>query len=253
MAKTITAIIPITKQTDARQVALGAYDALIGLLESLDPADWDRSTECPGWTVADMVGHVVGAAKAGASRRELARQVVWGMRHSSEYGGNRLDAFNALQVEEHRGLSPAERVAALREFAPRAVDGRMRTPGLFRALSMGIDQAGSTAGFPNSASIAQLVDVIYTRDTWLHRVDIARATSRTLDLGPTDARIVEDVVAEWIGRHGEAVDLTLTGPAGGEFTHGDGGPEFTLDAVEFCRILSGREAGSGPLAQKVLF
>lgn len=118
---------------------------------------------------------------------------------------------------------------------------------------MAIDQAGSTAGFPSSASIARLVDVIYTRDTWLHRVDIARATSRSLTLGTADSRVVEDVVLEWIGRHDTAVDLTLTGPAGGRFTHGAGGPALTLDAVEFCRILSGRAPGSGLLAHKVLF
>lgn len=253
MTKPLESIAPITKQTDAAEVALDAYDSLIELLGTLEPADWGRATECPGWTVADMVGHLIGAAKAGASKRELIRQVVWGMRHRGDYAGSRLDAFNALQVAEHRGLTPAERVATLREIAPRAVAGRMRTPNLLRKQLMAIDQTGSTAGFPRSASIAQFVDVIYTRDTWMHRVDIARATGRSLTLGVADSRVIEDVVLEWIGRHDTAVDLTLTGPAGGRFTHGENGPEITLDAVEFCRILSGREADSGLLAQKVLF
>lgn len=253
MTKTIDSITAISKQTDASDVALAAYASLIELLEQLDDDDWARHTECPDWTVADMVGHLIGAAKAGASKRELVRQVIWGSRHRGEYDGNQLDAFNALQVSDHSGLTPAERVAALREIAPRAVAGRMRTPNLLRKQSMPIDQAGSTAGFPSSASVAQLVDVIYTRDTWLHRVDIARATGRSLALGAADTRIIEDVVVEWIGRHDKAVDLTLTGPAGGRFTHGTGGPTLDLDAVEFCRILSGRAPGSGLLAHKVLF
>lgn len=253
MTKTIDSITAISKQADASDVALAAYGSLIELLEGLDDDDWARPTECPDWTVADMVGHLIGAAKAGASKRELVRQVIWGSRHRGEYGGNQLDAFNALQVSEHSGLTPTERVAALREIAPRAVAGRMRTSNLLRKQSMPIDRAGSTAGFPSSASVARLVDVIYTRDTWLHRVDIARATGRSLTLGAADIRIIEDVVLEWIGRHDKAVDLTLTGPAGGRFTHRTDGATLTLDAVEFCRILSGRAPGSGLLAHKVLF
>jgi hypothetical protein len=32
-----------------------------------------------------------------------------------------------------------------------------------------------------------------------------------------------------------------------------GGTELDLDAVQFCRILSGREQGTGPLATRVSF
>jgi hypothetical protein len=34
--------------------------------------------------------------------------------------------------------------------------------------------------------------------------------------------------------------LHLTGPAGGRWTVGTGGPQLELDVVEFCRALSGR-------------
>jgi uncharacterized protein (TIGR03083 family) len=253
MAKTTEAITPISRQTDAREVALAAYDALITLLDGLGPDAWSRPTECPGWTVADMVGHLIGAAQAGASKRAMMRQMIWGIRHRREFDGNTMDAFNALQVAEHRDLTPVQRVAALRALAPRAVAGRMATPSWLRRRAFGTDQTGSTAGFPESVTVGHLVDVVYTRDTWLHRVDIARATGCELPLGWVDGRIVEDVVAEWIGRHDQPVRLTLTGPAGGQFSHGDDGPEIALDAIEFCRVLSGRECGSGLLAWKVLF
>ena len=63
-----------------------------------------------------------------------------------------------------------------------------------------------------------LLDVILTRDPWMHRVDIARATGREMVLTPEhDGRIIADVVAEWARRHGQPFTLTLTGPAGGEF------------------------------------
>jgi hypothetical protein len=92
------------------------------------------------------------------------------------------------------------------------------------------------------------------RDYWMHRVDLARATGNELELSAShDGRIVADVVAEWAHAHAKPFALTLEGPAGGPYVHGDHGDELRLDAVEFCRILSGRGSGSGLLAQEVPF
>jgi hypothetical protein len=102
--------------------------------------------------------------------------------------------------------------------------------------------------------LGYLMDRIYTRDAWLHRVDIARATGQELVLtAEHDGRFVADVVAEWAKVHGQPYRLTLTGPAGGTWTSGVGGEEITLDALEFCRILSGRAPGQGLLVHQVPF
>ena len=103
-------------------------------------------------------------------------------------------------------------------------------------------------------SVGYLMDRIYTRDAWMHRIDIAFATRRTLDLtADHDGRLVADVVDEWANAHGRPYDLTSTGPAGGRWSSGAGGATMTLDAVAFCRVLSGRAAGDGLLAQQVPF
>jgi hypothetical protein len=114
---------------------------------------------------------------------------------------------------------------------------------------------GSTAsGMPERDTLGHLVDVIITRDVWTHRVDIARAAGRELVLDPdVDGAIVADVVAEWAGRHRQPFELLLGGPAGGTFTRGDGGQRLELDAVDFCRVLSGRAEGDGLLQVRVLF
>ena len=65
--------------------------------------------------------------------------------------------------------------------------------------------------------------------------------------------IVADVVAEWAGRHGRPYRLELEGPAGGRFGRDDAGEVITLDAVAFCRVLSGRAPGAGLLATQVPF
>ena len=99
-----------------------------------------------------------------------------------------------------------------------------------------------------------LFDVVLTRDTWMHRADISRAVGRALELTPEhDGVLVADVVAEWAGRHGRPYRLRLTGPAGGEWAAGEGGEELELDAVDFCRLLSGRGQGAGLLGQQVPF
>lgn len=254
-ARSVDDIRPIAFDTDARTIGLGVYDRLLTLLEELEPRDWEAPTDCPAWTVADMVGHLIGAARGNASLREAVRQQLSGMRHKDEFSGNSLDAVNALQVRDHAGLSPEQRIAELRAICPRAVAGRMRFPRLLRSVRVPLDHSGSTAdGMPRSLSLGHLVDVIYTRDVWLHRVDIARATGRALNLDPAvDGRVVEDVVAEWARRHGQPFRLVLSGPAGGTFQRGHDGPQLAEDAVEFCRILSGRADGDGLLTTRVLF
>lgn len=240
--RSVDQLTRITRDTDAEQVALGAYAGLIDLLERLEPRHWEAPTECTGWDVAAMVGHLIGAGKAGASLPESLRQQWHGKRQAARFGGNSLDAANDLHVSEHAALTPGERIAALKEVAPRAVTGRLGLPRVLRRVPVPLDAGGSTAtGMPRTFPLGQLMDAVYTRDVWLHTVDISRATAVPHEPNPAvDGRIVEDVVAEWAVRHGEPFGLVLDGPAGGRFRQGSGGVALHLDAVEFCRILSGR-------------
>jgi hypothetical protein len=97
-----------------------------------------------------------------------------------------------------------------------------------------------------------LFDMGFTRDAWVHRIDIARAAGIAPELtAEHDGRIVADILAEWSRRHGQPYTLTLRGPAGGDFTGGHGGEEQAVDAVEFVRILSGRAEGAGVLRHKL--
>ncbi|HEX6338969.1 MAG TPA: maleylpyruvate isomerase family mycothiol-dependent enzyme [Jiangellaceae bacterium] len=253
------ALIPrIGARTDAQAVALAAYDRLLALLGRLGSDDWQSPTECPGWTVADMVGHVIGAARSATSLRQQLRRALKARRLLAEHGGNLLDAINAVQVREHAHLRPQERITLLRQVAPRAVAGRTNlSRTLLRRVPIANPPGGSTPeGSPDRLTVGQLSEVIWTRDVWMHTVDIARATGRRLDPARSvDGRIVEDAVAEWARRHGQPFLLFLSGPAGGLFSQGDSaaGPRINLDAIEFCRILSGRAYGTGLLATRILF
>jgi hypothetical protein len=95
-----------------------------------------------------------------------------------------------------------------------------------------------------------LSDVIMTRDPWMHRADLAQATGAPMALtADHDGVLVDDVVREWAARHGRPFTLRLTGPAGGSW--GSDGPALELDAVEFCRAISGR--GTVPFDTEVPF
>lgn len=240
----------------AGEVGLAAYDQLLDLLRRLDHDHWSAQTDCDRWDVAAMVGHMIGAAKGHLSLREMGRQLIHGVRNAGAYGGNALDATNELQVAEHAELQPRERVEVLAEIAPRAVAKRTTMNGLLRLSPVPLDggKGSMMGGLPRFITMGHLMDVIYTRDVWLHAVDIERATGVKADRsGTIDTRIIHDAVGEWLDRHGQPVRLHLTGDAGGTFTQGTGGPELTADAVEWARIVSGREQAEGLLGQPVLF
>ena len=235
-------------RTTAMALAATEYRRYLDLLAGLAPADWSRPTDCPDWDVRAMAGHVLGMAEMAASAREAVRQ----LRAAARRGGDSLDALNALQVEERAGLGPEEVIARLAAAGPRAARSRARRPALLRRLPMPEPQrVGDTT---ERWTLGFLNDVIWTRDTWMHRVDTTRATGRTMVLtADHDGVLVADIAAEWAGRHRHPCDLRLTGPAGGSWSWGSGGPRLELDAVEFCRILSGRAAGVGLLAVHVPF
>lgn len=244
----------ITRRTDARSVGLAAYGQLDALLRTLGETDWSAPTACPGWSVSDMVGHLIGAARGNASVVEFTRQQLWGLRHRKDYGGNPLDATNGLQISDQAGRPDTERADVLRDVAPRAIRGRLRLSAWLGSVKVPLSTSGSAVGMPRSVNLGRLLDVVYTRDVWMHTIDIAEAVARPLSLDePVNRRIVQDVVLDWSRRHRQPFDLTLTGPAGGQFHWGTGGSVLELDAIDFCRTLSGRSAGEGLLQVKILF
>src|SRR5205085_910601 len=81
-----------------------------------------------------------------------------------------------------------------------------------RSRTMSVDMPGVHERW----ALSYLFDIIFTRDSWMHRVDITRATRHEMMLTPEhDGRIVADVVAEWARRHGKPSRPVLGRPAGG--------------------------------------
>ncbi len=241
--------IPPIDRAEAMRLAEAEDDRFVAFLRTLQADDWHQQTDCDRWDVQAMVAHVLGAAKDYSTLPRTVRSQVAGARLARKLGlSEPLDGVNERQVRNHAELGPAELIEELELWAPRLRAARRRFPRPLRRMPL------SAMGL--RFRLGQLIDVILTRDVWMHRVDISRATGRPLELDAAhDGRLVADVVADWAGRHGAAFDLVLTGPAGGHFVGGEPAERehHELDAVEFCRIVSGRSSGPGLLEQKVVF
>jgi uncharacterized protein (TIGR03083 family) len=245
-------IEPLTHQ-EAMRLQAQELDRTLTLLRSLDEQAWTTRTECPAWDIRAMYQHVLGACEAGASMRENVHQLRVARKDRKRDGGPLEAALSGLQVRERADLSGAQILERLAAIAPKTVRGRGRTPGVVRNHAK-LEIDGPVF---ETWKLGYLIDTIYLRDLWMHRVDAAHALGRPLELSAEhDGRIVADVVAEWARRHGQPFVLELTGPAGATFTHGadtPGAEHLAIDAVEFCRTLAGRAPATGLLTTVVPF
>jgi uncharacterized protein (TIGR03083 family) len=234
-------------RAEAMAFASDEFGRWLDLLRGLTPNEWAAPTECEPWDVRAMTAHVLGATESHSSLREMAHQM---RAYRAAKDGPMIDAMTALQIRDRAELTTEDVVARFERAAPRSVRARRRMPGLVRRMPMKVDPPFDRDGW----RLGYLMDIIYNRDAWMHRADVSRAIGRDMVLTTEhDGRLIADVVAEWARRHGKPFTLILAGPAGGTYVAGDGGEHIELDAVEFCRILSGRAQGTGLLSTEVPF
>jgi uncharacterized protein (TIGR03083 family) len=246
MGPVSTARKPVMDRETAMRLAATEYGRFHQTLVDLEPQEWTLPTNCPGWDVRAMAAHLLGMADMAASPWEGRRQVKGATKRKGVF----IDELTSLQIEERAELDPAHIVAQYERAGPKAVKGRRRTPALIRRRTL---PAAQTDGL-EPWTMGYLLDVILTRDPWMHRMDIAAVTGREPALtADHDGILVDDVVREWASRHGQPCVLTLTGPAGGSWTFGGDGPQLQYDAVEFCREVGGRGAPEGVLKTLVPF
>ncbi len=240
-------IAPINHR-EGMALAEAEYKRFTDVLGRLQPEDWSKQTVNTDWNVEQLVAHNLGFAEGNASFRVFAKAMRAGKKRAKEKGYDHfVHGMNEVQVEEREHLSPAELVAGWSATWPKALKGRRRFPPFLRWIPLDF---GPVIGKKPIGSY--LMDRCYTRDTWMHRIDICRAVGLDPVLTPEhDGRIIEDMVAEWTQLYDLSVTLHLEGPAGGTYVRGHGAEELTVDAVEWIWILSGRGTGSGLLGKEL--
>jgi uncharacterized protein (TIGR03083 family) len=240
-------IAPINHR-EAMELAEAEYKRFTDVLDQLQPDDWSKPTVNTDWNVKQLVAHNLGFGESNASFRVFAKAMRAGKKRAAEKGYDHfIHGTNEVQVEEREHLSPAQLVERFNTTWPKALKGRRRFPPFLRWIPLDF---GPVIGKQPMGSY--LMDRCFTRDTWMHRIDICRAVGLDPVLTPEhDGRIIEDMVAEWTRLYELDVTLHLEGPAGGTYVSGDGSEELTVDAVEWIWILSGRGTGSGLLEKEL--
>lgn len=224
---------PLTR-AEGQALMATQNEAILDTFRSLSPEEWNAVTDCDPWTVKDIAAHLIGWAAALTSPPEYVRQLAARRRFKQRFG-NTTDAQNQVQVEMRSHLSPAELVKELEKRLPRFA--RVRA-------GLGIVGKGVPLYLPDPFGLTNasyLMMTIFTRDAFMHRIDVSRATEREPVLGGPEARLIEDVAVDWSRRVGAAARLHLTGPAGGEYLVGTAPrADLSADAVVFARVLAGR-------------
>ncbi len=221
------------------------YSDMLGQLRS---GDWAMQTVNSDWNVKQLTQHVLGFAQSNASFRVFVKGMRAGKKRATVKGYDHfIHGMNEVQVEERECLTTDELVAQWEETWPKALKGRRHFPPFMRPIPLDF---GPVIGKKPMGSY--LMDVVFTRDTWMHRIDTCRAVGIQPVLTPEhDGRLIGDMVAEWTKLYDLSVSLHLEGPAGATYVRGTGDEELRIDAVEWIWILSGRGTGTGLLKKEL--
>jgi len=237
------AIPPLTHD-GAVSMAKLELERFLALVSSFSEDDWEKPTVCTLWNVRQVVAHVTGACASYAHWSEFKRQGNPKVQRPYRARGlSFLDSMNQIQVDDRASLTPTALIDELQTVGSRAIATRARIPVLLRALRMPLPALGGIV------PIGYLTDVIYTRDMWMHRLDLCRATGCEMIMTPAhDGRIIALVVRD-LGKKLAAklrttsVVYHLSGDVGGIWLLGSKAPTAAtihLDVLDFNLLASGR-------------
>ena len=228
--------IPSISHREWGELGRAQNAALLALLAGLDEEEWRAPTDCEGWDVKDIATHVLAWAEAITSPTIYTKQWIAGIREKKSFGGNALDATNDFQIKLRRDLSTAELQERLGIHLRRQATFLARAGIPLKVVPYKEPFAG------HWVNLGYVANVIFTRDHYMHRLDISRAVGRDPEPAEGDARLVADIVKEWTKRSKASVVLELSGPAGGAFRCGSGASgSIRGDAYDFTRRLAGRK------------
>lgn len=239
----------------------GSWDSIDALLAGLTAAQWQAPTALPGWTVHDVVAHMVGTERMLSGEPVPESEVA-----KPDHVHNEIGALNQRWVDHLRDESPEAMLATFRD-----VIGRRKA-----TLSAMSDDEWNTVTLtpagPDSYGRFMRVRVF---DCWMHEHDIRDAVSAPAPddaYSGADARLALDEMTSSMGfvvakkggaPDGSRVELALTGPLARTIRVAIDGraavvPDFggqqptaavSIDGRQFVRLAGGRPmVGHAPQA-----
>lgn len=151
----------------------------IALAETFGPAEWDAPTDCPGWTVKDVVSHLIGIERSLLGDPEPEHTLPADLPHVRNDFGQALE----VAVDVRRPV-PGERVLTeLRE----TLDRRL-------AALQEIDPAQETLSPDGRMGPYARLMMFRAFDCWIHEQDIRRAVGRPGNLDAPGAACARRVM-----------------------------------------------------------
>ncbi|MGW5387895.1 maleylpyruvate isomerase family mycothiol-dependent enzyme [Nocardia sp. NPDC003963] len=201
-------------RTELTALLSAQFEALADLVTVLDENRWRTPTSLPGWTVFDVLSHVIGTEsmllgdKPPARDRQAPDIDVQTLPHVH----NEIGAFNEIWVQRLRPRPGTELLDLYRE-----VIGRRR------AALAALDDAGWSAPTPSPVGEVPYARFMRVRlfDCWMHELDIADALGEQVDEGGARGELAfaefANSLPRVIAKRGKApagslITLALTGP-----------------------------------------
>jgi uncharacterized protein (TIGR03083 family) len=241
-------------KADVLSALFAEWVAIVAVVEGLSDEQWQAPTPLPGWSVRDVVAHVIGTESMlqGAGTPEADIDVS-----TLKHVRNDVGVMNERWVRKLRGVSTADLLDKLRTtISDRRTALTAMSDGDWNAISM-------TPAGPDTYGRFMRVRIF---DCWMHEQDIRDALARPAgeaDLaGPSSRQALDEMASSMgfvVGKLGGApegsrVSIELTGPLGRTINvaiegrgkvvdeFGDEEPTATirLDALLFTRLAGGR-------------
>lgn len=229
-----------------------AWDSIEGLCAGLDAAQWSRPTECPGWSVKDVVSHLIGIEAMMIGRPATPHRA-----QPAEHVRNPLGEMNEHEVDTRRGRTGAEVLAEWIEIAA-----------IQRERLASADDAWFATPTDTPAGPGTMEDftAIRTLDAWVHEQDIRRAIGvRGHDTGPAAELTIDRLARQLpmvVGRRaaageGRGAAVVLDGPVVRRWTVAVSGgrgafaevaePDatVTMHSDDFVALATGRRGADG--------
>ncbi|PPJ11760.1 hypothetical protein C5E44_24645 [Nocardia nova] len=192
----------------------GQWDVLAELTAGLDEDRWRLPSPLPGWTIFDVLAHVVGTESMllGESLPQVDRDV-----HAFDHVRNDTGALNEMWLESLRPLRGEELLRRFTEVTDRR-----------RAALAAVDEAAWTADIQSPIGVVPYGRFMRVRlfDCWMHQLDITDALGGDakalgMEEGGRRAEIALDEIEPFLGRvvvkrggapDGSRITIETTGP-----------------------------------------
>jgi uncharacterized protein (TIGR03083 family) len=203
----VTTETTATKE-EAVKTLVGEWSSIDSLLESLTPAQWATPTALPGWSVQDVVSHIVGAELGLAGNQPPLAVDVRSLPHVR----NDIGAVNEYWVESFRAVSPSDLHRQFREITA----SRAET-----LQSMSSEDFFAPHWTPSGQDTYARYMRIRLFDCWMHEQDIRDAVGLPgNESGPCVETSLDEITAALgyiVGKRasaptGSSVTFTLNGP-----------------------------------------